>query len=264
MYLPLVSVLPSDTPVSRTPSIILFVMRNNLTLRLSPEIHRLQIRFRKHLEPETLSLTSIARHRLLASLFRLRLHLGSATAAYSLCLFLSHRRAHSRRVSRSMSHSGAWQVSAETLIRTRSRLARKKELARGAGCSNERSGRARFGAVNRMNERFLAVRRKQQSSGTRVVPRESQQQSSPLSYHPRTHHFLAPSRRVTLPHSRSRGPCLSPSWALEREGEGEGEKERRITSMLYRTKAIVNPCFAREVPRYHAVKTKRLTSLRRL
>lgn len=53
--------------------------------------------------------------------------------------------------------------------------------------------------------------------GTRVVPRESQQQSSPLSYHPHTHHFLAPSRLASL-YPTHNPPCLSPLDAPEREG----------------------------------------------
>jgi len=132
------------------------------------------------------------------------------------------------------------------------RLVRKR-------CADGRSARAgqtsgadaRFGAVDRMNERFLAVRRKQQSSAHASSLTRVSLQPSPLSYHPRTNHFLAPSRRVTLPHSQS-----LVSLTLVRA------RQRRIAPVVCRRYKGERQPPSREL-RYHAVKTKRLTSVNR-
>lgn len=93
----------------------------NHTLRYANQLHSITKSIDNKLDLEntssqTLSLTNAACHRLLSSLIRIDFTWPNRVT-YSLC----PSRAHSRRgcrVSRSMSHSGAWQVSAEALVRT--------------------------------------------------------------------------------------------------------------------------------------------------
>lgn len=146
-------------------------------------------------------------------------------------------------------------------------LARDTDRERGAriaGCENdqkrENETRARASQpFDRVNERFLAVRRKQQSSlGTRVVPRASQRRPSLLSYHPK-HPPL--SRSLPARHSAPLTVGLPVSLTLVRAGARETVPPLRLRSIAS-TKASVNPPppspSSRE-PRWdHAVKTRPL------
>lgn len=153
-------------------------------------------------------------------------------------------------MSRSISHSGAWQVSAKTLIRDtdRSRLRFRDSCKRGAqtvkrGAWDEQVKRfgVRFGAVDRMNERFLAVRRKQQSSAhTSSLARVNS--NLPLSYLPPTHPPL--SRSLLARHSTPL-TVSSVFLTLVRARARETVDRLRRLCPIAGTKASVNPCLAR-------------------
>lgn len=235
----LLSVLPRDTSLSRTPLIILLENQLHSTYPLDPATTKFDS---KNTFPHKCSLSSSVRvgidftwtDRILCSRY--------------LC------RARSRRVSRSMSRSGAWQVSAEThsrlLVRTVGGAPRRASGTNGA----------RFGAVDRMNERFLAVDAENNSlRHTRVVPRESQHRFSPLFYHPRTHHFLAPSLGASLYPTHS-PPCLSHPRA--RQSERDVDRLRRLAAVQRRASTPVSRITLSKQSAWRAVNPVRGTSRR--
>ena len=134
-----------------------------------------------------------------------------------------------------MSHSGAWQVSAKALIRTFATRAKEVDKI-VTGCTsrresdlvnyiiNKRSEGAFRSCRSHMNERFLAVCRKQQSSAhASSLARVSSNLPLSRTTHAPTTFSLPPGASLYPTHSP---PCLSPLQAT-----GALERERRLCSI---------------------------------